>query len=179
MHRTPDPSRGISIKPESFQWLPLRNKAVNDRMDLFADLWVGTRYMPGACVRGAGVDCAQLVRVFLMWMDQITDCPPIPRLSSDTGVHNRKAALGTIKVCRNAFPSCVVRDGTIQPGDIVLTRSTRDWSGPLNPGHAMIVLPLKGTALHAMPATGVTRTSIASGGGIVRVYRPEKDSWRR
>lgn len=147
-------------------------------MFAFANLWKGTPYMAGVRVRGVGVDCAQLVPAFLDHMFRRLMSTEIPRMSGDVGVHNHRAAWGTVKAVRLGYPSRVVRDGTIEPGDIIITRSTADWEGPARHGHAMIAMPERGTALHSVPLAGVTLTSLSvTRGGIVRIYRLEKHSW--
>ena len=170
--------RGVGRKIEVFTWQPLHLAGVYERMLSFADRWKGTPYMAGNRVRGAGSDCAQLVPAFLDFMYRTGRETFVPRMAQDTGTHNRKAAWGTVKAVRQAFPSHVVRDGTIEPGDIILTRATHDFTGPNNPGHAMIAMPRPGSALHAMPDSGVCMTSIEVTRGILRVYRLEgKEQW--
>lgn len=181
MRQTPDTSRakkGTGLKQESFTWLPLLLPEANRRMEQFFAMWERTTYMPGNRVRGVGTDCAQLVPAFLDFMYRTGRRTEIPRLAPDTGVHNRNAAWNTVRAVRKAFPSHVVRDNTIEPGDIVLTRATHDWTGPQNPGHAMIAMPRFCSAMHAMPNTGVCMTSLELSRGIVRVYRLEgKETW--
>jgi hypothetical protein len=166
------------FKTEQFKWYSLPAE-IEKRINIFADYWRGTPYMPGVRVKGVGVDCAQLVPSFLDFMYQNEGETPIPRMSGDVGVHNHRAAWGTVKAVRLGYPSFVVRDNTIEPGDIIITRSTADWEGPARHGHAMIAMPMHGTALHAIPLGGVTVTSLAvTRGGIVRVYRlKEKHRW--
>lgn len=181
MPQTPNTSgakKGTAMKQEVFTWQPLLSSSACQRMLDFFSIWERTKYMPGNRVRGVGTDCAQLVPAFLDYMYRTGRKTPIPRMAPDTGVHNRKAAWGTVRAVRQAFPSHVVRDGTIEPGDIVLTRATHDWTGPNNPGHAMIAMPKFCTAMHAMPNTGVCMTSLEVSRGIVRVYRLEgKEKW--
>lgn len=182
MPQTPEISRaakrGFGRKVETFHWLPILDSRITKRMYLFAELWAGTPYVPGNRVRGNGSDCAQLVPAFLDFMYRTGRQTPIPRMSQDTGTHNARAAWGTVKAVRQSFPSHVVRDATIEPGDIIITRATHDFTGPENPGHAMIAMPSPGTAIHAMPLSGVCITSVAVTRGILRVYRlEEKFRW--
>lgn len=145
----------------------------------FVEIWKNTPYMPGARVRGVGSDCAQLVPAFLDYMYRRGGKTPIPRMSGDVGVHNHRAAWGTVKAVRLAYPSEVVRDNVIEPGDIIITRSTHDWSTPARHGHAMIAMPEPFSALHATSLSGVAMTSTTvTQGGIVRVFRlKEKHLW--
>lgn len=166
------------FKTEFFDWRRL-DADIERRMTNFYDLWKGTPYMPGVQVRGVGVDCAQLVPAFLDHMFRRATKTEIPRMSGDVGLHNHRAAWGTVKAVRLGYPSCVLRDNTIEPGDIIITRSTADWEGPARHGHAMIAMPEHGTALHSIPLAGVTVTSLSvTRGGIVRIYRlKEKHTW--
>lgn len=177
MTRTRKPSESRQMQ-ETFHWLPLHDPDVIKRMEQFRNKWTGTTYMAGNRVRGVGCDCAQLIPAFLDFMYRTGSRLPIPRLAPDTGLHNARAALNTVRAVRRGFPSFVVRDGTIEPGDIVLTRASHDWEGPSNPGHAMIAYHRPGTALHAMPESGVCLTTLTVTRGIVRVYRLKgKQSW--
>lgn len=176
MHQTPESlaKKGVGRKREEFHWKHLGLPLACERMSQFAAAWEGTPYMAGSRVRGAGVDCAQLIPAFLDFMYSNPSKTPLPRLAPDTGVHNPVAAKETVKAIRRAYPSHPVKDGSIEPGDIILTRSTHDFTGPENAGHAMIAMPVPGTALHSMPQSGVCITSVEATRGIVQVYRLER-----
>lgn len=165
------------LQQESYEWLPLHDAACN-RIERFALLWIGTPYRAGVRLRGSGVDCAQLVPAFLDFMYRTNRALPIPRMSGDVSLHDARAALNTVRAVRRGFSSHVVRDGTIEPGDIIITRASHDLNAPRRTGHAMIALPRRGTALHAVPGPGVCCTTVQVTRGIVRVFRTEgKEIW--
>jgi len=144
----------------------------------FLGRWEGTPYMPGMRAQQQGVDCAQLVPAFLDFLYRTGANTPVPRMAQDTATHNLRAAWGTVKAVRQAFPSHVVTDHTIEPGDIILCRATQNISGPRRPGHAMIAMPRPFSALEAMPNTGVGLGTLEATRGILRVYRlEEKHRW--
>ena len=72
----------------------------------------------------------------------------------------------------------VVRNGTIQPGDLIVTKAEIHPDAPNRIAHAMIAGADRWTAYHAVPKIGVNQTSLACSRGILRVYRPNrKDLW--
>lgn len=140
--------------------------------------WFATPYMVGQRSPGQGVDCAQLI--FGM-MDTLhgretpTDCPKM--IVANT-VHNARVAFRCVILMRRAYPTEIVRDGSIEPGDIILTRGLVGSHGPRRPGHAVIAGIVPGTCFHAVPLVGVCMSSLTSLPGVLRVYRPlEKHRW--
>ena len=68
---------------------------------------------------------------------------------------------------------------TLEPGDVIVTRSSNFLGATDHPGHAMIAGVRPGEAYHAHPRSGVVKTSIAAAGKpVVRVYRTgKKGTW--
>lgn len=160
-----------------FYWRPIGAK-IEARINAVMGAWLGTPYMAGQQVRGLGVDCVQLVGGVLDDLYRSPSPTPIPRLRGDSGIHSLRAGFSTIHAIRQAYKSSVVRDDTIEPGDILITRATADFRGPLRPGHAMVAAVRPGIVLHAVPGGDVHFTSIQSGPPIIRIYRAlDKHRW--
>lgn len=162
--------------PKPYRWLPL--PLIEPTLDRVLSSWVGTPYMHGQRVKGQGVDCAQLTFAV---MDELLRRPLptlCPRMTADAANLSARAAFATILAGRRAFESEIVRDGTVKPGDIILTRATGGDSGPRRPGHAAIAAVRPGTCLHAVRGVGACFTSIDALPGVLRVVRPlEKHRW--
>ena len=164
---------------QTFIWRPLP-LPIERSIGACLDSWLHTPYMEGQQSKGIAVDCVQLIGAFLDWMYRKQERTFIPRLRADSAQHSARAAFRTIKVLRSAYPTFVVRDDSIEPGDIVLVRAQGNDDSPRRPGHALIAGPgHPGTAYHADGHGGcVCRTSLAATTGILRVYRPkEKHTW--
>jgi cell wall-associated NlpC family hydrolase len=94
--------------------------------------WRGTPYMPGQQCKGVATDCVRFVSAVL---DEITGVPKtLERLPQDMSFHNPEKARSGLRSFLKKYPSEIVTDGTVQPGDVLIM-------GPLNggPGHAAIV----------------------------------------
>lgn len=158
-----------------YSWRHL-DPAIEDRLKAEMSWWFLTPYMAGQQAVGIGVDCVQLVGALLDDLYHRTDTTHIPRLSPDAAIHNAREGFKTIRCLRRSFPSDVVRDCVIEPGDIVVTRAAPDPTGPRRPGHVLIAGPEPFTALHAIKSSGVAMTTLTATRGIVRVYRPRNKS---
>ena len=162
----------------NYTWRPL-DAAIEGRIKNVLDSWLDTPYMDGQRQRKVGVDCAQLVGGVLDDLFRSKDKVVIPRLRTDSGIHSIRAGFATVRAIRKHYKSKVVRDGTLEPGDVIVTRATGNTNGPKRLGHAMLVSTRKGVLIHATTITGVCLTSLKSNEEIVRVYRPlNKELWR-
>lgn len=86
--------------------------------------------------------------------------------------------MATVRFLRRNFETEIVRDGSIEPGDIVGIRGSGDPRGPRRLGHAMMVGVDKGTAFHCSKLGGAHITTLSSTTGIVKTYRPtNKHIW--
>lgn len=127
--------------------------------------WNGTPYMAGQQCRGVGVDCVRFVCAVL---DELYRQEPVPieTLPSDAALHARESAIGAMKKIRDCYmPNDAIEDGTMEPGDILVT-------GPANggPGHAMIVGTRPNQLWHAA-GDGVHVTALHASVHVFRVYR--------
>lgn len=130
--------------------------------------------MPGQRSKGIYVDCAQLIAGALDELFRRKTPCKIPRLPPNSGMHYDRAAFRVIRAFRTNFSTEVVRDGVIEPGDIVLTRGVMDELSPRRAGHVLIAGVCPWTFLHAVPNMGVCWTSIEALPGILRYYRLHK-----
>lgn len=140
--------------------------------------WELTPYMRGQRCRGVAVDCVRFVTGLL---DDLYgfERAEAPRLPPDIAFHNRRGALaGMREVLRLYRPYDRVRDGTIEPGDVIV-------SGPVGggPGHGMIVGVERATIYHAVENLGVIKTGlglVANSQGFFAIFRVgDKERWAR
>jgi len=164
---------------DNFTWVPLWPD-IHDRIEAFADQWTGTPWVEGQRARRVGVDCVQLVGAFLDEMMGLPDHTTVPRLPARCAVHRPGTAEPTVAALRKAHHgSDPVRDRTVEPGDILVTRAEPGREAPAIGAHAMIALPRTLQALSASAGAGrVIRTSIPATSGVLVVFRPKrKDLW--
>lgn len=169
----------MTQETKQFSWRRL-SLPVERKIEQCLRSWEGTAYMEGQQSKGISVDCVQFVGAFLDAMYHKPCKTIIPRLRADSAQHSVRAAFSTIRVLRSAFPTFVVRDDSIEPGDIVVVRASIDPRSPKRPGHTLIATPGQHPgAYHADGHLGgVCKTSLAATSGILRVYRPkEKHLW--
>lgn len=150
------------------------------RLDAVLRSWKGTPYMAGQRSRGVGADCKEFI------VGVLDDCygkhKPLrtatTALTPDAGMHDVRLGMGEVRAIMAQYPEAkVVRDGTIQPGDVLLVKSSNLAGAAGRPGHGMIAGAVPWTAWHAIPGVGVVQTSIAASKGVLRVYRPGKKGW--
>jgi len=133
--------------------------------------WEGTPYVDLHRIKGMGVDCFQLVAAFL---DDLHGSPPgttkLPRHCATTARFRPDIAAPAIRNLVKSYEGCdIIRDGTIEPGDIVVSRSILEEDGHLYEGHAMIATAEEWSLLHAIrPRTCRTTCEDRE---IVTVYR--------
>lgn len=152
---------------------PLSNRLMN-----VLNLWKGTPYVPGQQALKGGVDCVQLMGGILDMLYRRPSATKIPRLNPDTSLHDPRTSYKTISALRKHFPNSVVRDFTIEPGDIIVCRASHDLNAPRNMGHVLIAAIQPGSVFHAVPGSGACFGTIQATHGILRIYRPkEKDTW--
>lgn len=112
--------------------------------------WLGTPFHHAASIKGAGVDCAQLL-IACFTAAGVAERPVIGAYAPDWFLHDEGLALG--RFVRWIQHYCVpVR--TAQPGDIALFRYGRAVS------HAGIVVDA-GTVIHSFRELGVVYGSLA------------------
>lgn len=117
-------------------WTPYsdnQSKLAVARLKRILTDWEGTPYREGQQCRGYGTDCVRFVCAVLDELDgQFREFTTLP---SDTSLHSPVSARASLRrIMRIFMPHRPVKDGTAQPGDVLIT-------GPRHggPGHAMIV----------------------------------------
>lgn len=138
--------------------------------------WIGTRYSSHQREIGSGVSCYSLVACIL---DSLygTDSGSPPAINVNAGACNNDGAK-LVLWFRRAFPLDEV-EGSVEPGDLVVSRSIGGNDGPDWAGHVMMAGMRQGQAIHALPSTGVDWGSLVTNPGrVLRVYRPQgKARW--
>jgi hypothetical protein len=169
------PSPGILTE---LRWFG-NDRKLNDRLRRVLDGWLGTRYGEGQRAKRIQVDCVQFVAGVLDELFAVKTPTFVPRLRADIALHSPERAYPTIKAFREAhYGMDEVEDGTVQPGDIIVTRAEHQEDAKERDAHVMIAGAERWTAYHAIPRVGVVKTTIACTRGILRVYRPRrKDLW--
>ena len=158
-------------------WQPLQPPEAEIALDRVLRSWLGTPYIIGQRLRGVGADCVQLVVGILDQLERRVVPSIVPRLPWNCAIHSVRAAFSTVRAIRTAFPSFVVRDDVVEPGDILIPRPTTNNRSAPRPGHVLIVSPRKNIALHTTCETAACWTSIHNL-EILRTYRPRnKHLW--
>lgn len=154
------------------------SKSVGDRLIQVVSMWDKTPYQPGQRAKKIGVDCVRFVSCVLDELYNVEVPTSVPRMQVDAALHSMAVSSKVIRLLRKSWEgSDVVRDGTIQPGDVIVTRA-ESGNSPARPAHVMIALVEPFTAAHAIPGVGVVVGSVQNTRGIVRVYRLRgKASW--
>ncbi len=166
----------IELAPFPARWRPLPESAggaaAMDRMERVFAAWLGTPYMRGAQARGArgGVDCLRFVSGLQNDLDRVPLLPP-DRLPQDLAMRDPNQAMLVVGKFIRAYGGKVVRDGSAQPGDIVVI--ARPGEGP---GHGMTIGPRPNTIWES--GGGVDRGGVRMLGWsldvnstVVRIYR--------
>jgi len=165
------------ITSDQITWRSVGTR-LEDRLEVCLQSWVGTPYIELERIKAMGVDCIQLVAAFL---DEMHRAPAgttsLPRMSAAAARHRPDLASKVIKLLRRAHSgSTIVRDGIVEPGDVLVVRSILTTDGPEHEGHTMIAGARPYTVYHAVRPR-VCQSS-CEGWEIMRVYRPkEKQSW--
>jgi len=169
----------IFPEPVAFSWRPV-TPGIAAAIDRAFARWKGTRFAPGQRRRGAGADCVQQVAGLL---DDLFGVPEgttiVPRLPPDAGLHDARQSWPVIKALRQAhYGSLIVRCPMVEPGDIIVTKSTSIPGSPRRQSHLMMVGTTPFQAFHTTPGSGSHITSLEATHGILRIYRPRrKDLW--
>jgi hypothetical protein len=154
------------------------NHALCSAVDACLSRWKGTPYLPAHRIRAMGVDCYQVVAAFL---DEMAGKPlghtELPKLSPDIARHRPDLARAAIRRLREANGgSWSLREGPVEPGDILVVRSILRTDGHAYEGHTMIASGVPFKVLHAVrPRVCWTTCEHRE---IMSVYRPkEKAAW--
>ena len=160
-------------------WQPLKNATALEALARELARWHRTPYAEGQGVPGrdGGTDCVRFVGGVL---DSVRGRPrtPVRALRRGAAQHDQVAAAELMADLIEVFqPMTAVRDGTYEPGDVVVL-----GLGGGGPQHLLIVGPIRWSLWEAGPSgvlpAGSTRL-IMSGVDVLRVYRPDdKAGWR-
>lgn len=150
--------------------------SIADRIDIVLMSWLFTPYMSGQRVRKIGVDCVQFIPAIYDTLFSNAKPTPAPRLGPDSGIHNNRIGFCVVSALKAPFDMFTVRDQTIEPGDVLVTRGFLDPYGPERMGHAVIAGKRPFSIFHADMTLGVCETSIHSMPGILRIYRTRRKS---
>jgi len=139
--------------------------------------WIGTRYSAHQREIGCGASCYGLMAGIYDTLYRHPEPTVLPLMSPVVGSCNGGGS-EMVLAFRRAFPLEEVR-GSIEPGDLIVTRSFGGKDGPDWPGHVMMAGRSVGQVIHSLPGTGVVWASMASSlGRVVKLYRPRnKESW--
>ncbi len=157
---------------------PSEANAIEARMEKILAGWEGTTYMSGQQLKGEKADCIGFV---FGVVDELYGRPSPTRdvLPPDTSMHSREKAIGTMRTLRRLYaPNTPVADGSLEPGDIIVTGHVQG-----GPGHVMIVGPRRNTLWHCNEGIGARQTGIGFISGhqiIYGVYRfDDREKWLR
>lgn len=117
---------------------------LRDRLAVILASWEGTPYAPGMQQKGMGTDCVRFVCGVLDELVGVWPYRPLETLPHDAAVNNRKGAINAMRTIRKLYDFERVRDGIVEPGDVIVTGPPRG-----GPGHAMIVGHQRNTVWHA------------------------------
>lgn len=110
----------------------VENKQLETHVLTTIQSWEGTPYVPGQQCKGVAVDCVRFVSGVL---DKIMGkTVKLPRLPQDASFHNPELTKKWLRIFLKHYPSTVVKNGIVEPGDVIIM-------GPRNggPGHAAII----------------------------------------
>ena len=124
-----------------------------------ATSWIGTPFVPHACIKGAGADCVNPPGKTLVVCGHLKDFT-LPRYSMDGGKHNAESQLNKYLDGHTQF-ACVWRRGeprvTASPGDIFTLKSA---VGNRSAHHAGLVYK-PGQVIHCLFQRKIVSWSIA------------------
>jgi len=136
------------------------------RMVEVAQRWLGTPFIPHACIPTAGVDCAQLVAA-IYWETHAIDEPRFPDYTMDGGEHRNSSQVVEWFEGNRKFER-LPPETAVQPGDAACFRMGRV------PHHVGLVL-LPPIFIHAMRNYGVIESRLDDptfAKRLLAIYRP-------
>lgn len=158
------------------RWRELNNPTALAALERVLAAWDRTPYREGQDKKGAGVDCVRYVGRLL---DELRGKPPTPiiTLRGDAAMHSFARAAAVVESLKVSFdPVEQIRDGILEPGDIVVLA----YGG--GPTHAAIVGPKRGTLWEAgQPHVRMVGTATLDRNDtqLYRHYRPlDKSEWK-
>lgn len=137
---------------------------MRDRLDDILESWLETPYMQGQSTRGRGVDCVRFVDCVLSEWFRVS-YKPLPRLSTDSGIHSRAAFRVMRRCLHDRFPYRAHRfDRGVEHlrGDVLAVSSNEQ-------PHHIAIVGSDGVRCYHASMRGVVRTSVA---GLLAAFQP-------
>lgn len=162
-------------------WRPL-SEPLERRVQAVLDGWHETPYINVPPVRGRGANCVGLVAGAFDELFRRAESSYLPRLAPDSGIHLDGAGEETVKALRDMTGARQVKDGSIEPGDIV-TSYGESPSSPEREAHVLIAGYNTGKPWGLLHAYRAARKVVWTSVGvmnlrIIAVYRtPNKEVW--
>lgn len=138
--------------------------------------WRGTPYKDNSRVRGGGVDCRNLIVAILDAWSNASQPTPLPLLPSDSGIHTHSAGFDTARAIRAAYDADMVKDGSTEPGDILVVHG-EGRRGNDQYGHVMMMTTRKNVAVHASWEGGVDYVGIGQFKILANYRAKDKAKW--
>lgn len=161
--------------PQGLKWNTLSLR-LEHRIQKVAQSWEGTPYGDGQRTKQQACNCIGLVIGILDELDHRESPTPFPRLRPDAGVHRQDIGFHVIREILKSHPADVVDDGSLEPGDVVVLRSSAQ--GPDHSTHVLFVTSRPFQALHVPLRHKAVFTTIRPSDPIVAVYRiRNKQGW--
>lgn len=119
--------------------------SIEARIDEVLLSWLGTRYRVGSRSKGRFVDCVNFATAFLDEMRGIPTPEPVRALRGDACLHSEESCRAAMRTLLRSYgPYTEVKDGTLEPGDIIV-------EGPEEggPGHVLVASTKSNVVVHA------------------------------
>lgn len=165
-----------NIYPQHLEWRAISPK-IEDAIFKAQLAWIGTRYSAHQREIGCGASCYGLMAAIYDTLYKHAAPTELPLMAPCVGSCNN-GGWEMVRAFRKAFP-LEEANGSVEPGDLIVTRSFGGKNGPDWPGHVMMASKSIGQVIHTLPASGAVWASMASSTGrIVKIYRPQrKETW--
>lgn len=161
--------------PQDYLWQQINAR---DRFIEVCDSWLRTPYQAHQRIKGVGADCKELVCGVLDELFRRESPTTVPRRSPNVATHWPKRALPVVSAIRRSYDSELIRSGTIEVGDVLVTRACFSTASPENGGHVMLAWVTPGTVLDIVNFGHARISSIQVNKGILGIYRPKgKEAW--
>lgn len=155
-------------------WRPIHERGMM-RLDQQFELWSRTPYRDGPAVPGRQMNCIQVLTAIT---DQMYRRPQreYRTIPNDACLHKPATAWKALRLIRSWYNCVTVRDGTIEPGDWLVT----DIAEKSGPGHGIMAGTRANEFWEADIQVGFINTSLSQlrSRRIFRVYRGMgRESW--
>ncbi len=147
----------MKFEPQSLKWVRLEHghDRVCERLTAILESWRDTPYCLNQACKKVAVDCVRFVFSTLNEMYGFAK-GEVMRLPADTAFHNKEKCIAAVRFLMGVYSPCrFVKDGSIEPGDIILTGTVGG-----SPGHAMVAGPNQSELWHSTDS-GVCKTGIS------------------